>query len=286
MKLQGRKALITGANQGLGETLAAEFVAEGADVFLIAREATLLEKVARQLQEGKPRPDQKIAWATTDISRPEEVDRLRERVEAELGELTILVNNAGIYGPIGPLDEIAWDEWVQAIQINLIGTTYVMRAFLPGFKRQSYGKIINLSGGGATAPQPRFSSYAASKAAVVRLTETLAHELADYQVDINAIAPGALNTRLLDQVLKAGPDKAGADFYNRSLSQKEKGGAPLEKGAKLAVWLASAESDGFTGRLVSAVWDDWANFSRQLEKIRASDVFTLRRIVPEDRGWQ
>src|SRR5205807_6845166 len=126
--------------------------------------------------------------------------------------------------------------------VNLLGTALMTRAVLPLLRAQGYGKIINLSGGGATAPLPRFSAYAASKAAVVRLTETLACELKDDHIDINAIAPGALNTRLLDDVLTAGPDKVGQDFYDRSVKQHEQGGASLARGAALATYLASAES--------------------------------------------
>ena len=286
MKLKGRSALITGANQGLGEAIAHEFVSQGADVLLAARNTLLLEQTVEKLRAMRPDPAQKVEGLAADIGSLPDIERLREKVEADFPPLTILVNNAGVYGPIGPLDEIDWEEWVQAVQINLVGTAAIMRAFLPGFKAQKYGKIINLSGGGATAPLPRFSAYAASKAAIVRLTETLAHELTDYRVDVNAIAPGALNTRLLDQVLEAGPEKAGSDFYQRSRKQQQEGGTSLKKGAELAVWLASAESDGFSGRLVSAVWDDWAKFSQKLDRIAGSDVFTLRRIVPQDRGWE
>ena len=131
--------------------------------------------------------------------------RLSPALRAILPGLDILVNNAGVYGPMGPIEENDWEAWVRAIQINLFGTVLMSRAVIPIFRGQNYGKIINLSGGGATAPLPRMSSYAASKAAVVRLTETLAEELRDAHVDVNAIAPGALNTRLLDEVLAAGP---------------------------------------------------------------------------------
>ena len=135
-------------------------------------------------------------------------------------------------------------------------------------------------------PLPFFSAYAASKAALVRLTETFAEELKEARVDVNAIAPGALNTRLLDEVLAAGPQREGQDFYRRSLQQKQEGGAPLERGAELAVFLASPRSDGLSGRLISAVWDDWAALPGQKERLMASDVYTLRRIVPRDRGWE
>src|SRR6202158_5282688 len=153
-------------------------------------------------------------------------------------------------------------------------------------KRTGRGKIINLAGGGATSPLPKLSAYAASKAAVVRLTETLAEELGEFSIDVNAIAPGALNTRLVQEILSAGPDAVGKEFYQKSLKQRDFGGVPPEKAARLCVYLASEMSDGITGKLISAQWDPWDilhSFRGQLSK---SDIYTLRRIVPEDRGWK
>jgi 3-oxoacyl-[acyl-carrier protein] reductase len=183
---------------------------------------------------------------------------------------------------MGPIETVDWDAWIEAIQINLFGTVQMCRAAIPIMRARGYGKIINLSGGGATAPLPRISAYAASKAAIVRLTETFAEELRDAHIDVNAIAPGALNTRLLDEVLAAGPEKVGQDFYDRAIKQHDQGGAPLEKGAALVTFLASAASDGITGRLLSALWDDWANLPEKRDQL--GDIYTLRRIVPEDRG--
>jgi 3-oxoacyl-[acyl-carrier protein] reductase len=283
MKLINKVAVITGANRGLGETIAQAYAREGANLLLAAREAELLQTVAASLPRSA---DQRIEWQTADISKPEEVTALANQALELFGRIDILVNNAGVYGPIGFFEEVDWQEWCDAININLFGTVAMTRAVVPTMKKQSAGKIINLSGGGATAPLPRFSAYAASKAAVVRLTETMAHELASFNIDVNAIAPGALNTRLLDQVLEAGPEQAGEDFYRRSLKQREEGGAPLEVGADLAVFLASNESNGISGRLISAIWDDWKNFPQDLDRLKSSDVFTLRRIVPEDRGWE
>jgi 3-oxoacyl-[acyl-carrier protein] reductase len=159
---------------------------------------------------------------------------------------------------------------------------------LPHMKKNNAGKIINLSGGGATAPLPRISAYATSKAAVVRLTETLAEECKEYSIEINAVAPGALNTRLLDEVLEAGPDRVGRTFYEKALKQKSDGGTPLDLGASLCVYLASSESNGITGKLISAPWDPWQNLAHYREDLKNSDIYTLRRIVEKDRGknWE
>ncbi|MEI6179937.1 MAG: SDR family oxidoreductase [Chloroflexales bacterium] len=283
--LEGRAALITGANQGLGLALARAYVQAGANVMLCARNTELLAQARSELS-ALAAPGQIVAAHAADVSRPDEVAQLVATTLQHFPQLHILVNNAGVYGPKGVIEEVDWTEWVQAISINLLGSVLLCRAVLPHFKAQHYGKIIQISGGGATNPLPRLSAYAASKAAIVRFAETLAEEVRDDGIDVNAIAPGALNTRLLDEVLEAGPEKVGQSFYERSLQQRAQGGTPLDKGAALAVFLAAAASDGITGKLISAIWDPWAELPEYLEDLRRTDVYTLRRIVPKDRGLE
>jgi NAD(P)-dependent dehydrogenase (short-subunit alcohol dehydrogenase family) len=283
--LSGRGAIITGANQGLGRVIAEHYVRAGADVLLTARDEKRLEEV-REALKPIARADQKVLIHRNDVSDRQSCDEVVALAQREIPGLNILVNNAGVYGPKGALEDIDWDEWVRAIEINLFGTVYMCRAIIPILKAKKYGKIVNLSGGGATAPLPRISAYAASKAAVVRMTDTLAEELKEWNIDVNSIAPGALNTRLLDEVLQAGPEKVGKSFYERSMKQRQDGGAPMGKGAALAVFLAAKESDGISGRLISAVWDDWQTLPAQRDQIARSDVYTLRRIVPKDRGME
>jgi 3-oxoacyl-[acyl-carrier protein] reductase len=283
MTLSGRTAIITGANQGLGKAIAEHFVRAGASVLLMARNETLLCQAEEELRSLVHEPGQQVHHLAGDVGQPECCAAIAARATELFGRVTILVNNAGVYGPMGPIEDVDWGEWVEAMRINLFGTVLMCRAVIPLLRKQSYGKIINLSGGGATAPLPRISAYAASKAAVVRLTETFAEELRDAHVDVNAIAPGALNTRLLDEVLAAGPEKVGRAFYECSLKQQTGGGVPLDRGAALAVFLASADSDGITGRLLSAAWDDWSSLPARRAELAGSDVYTLRRIVPEDR---
>jgi len=185
---------------------------------------------------------------------------------------------------MGLTESVSLDEWRRAIDINLFGVLLPCRAVIPHFKKAGRGKIVVLSGGGATNPLPNISAYAASKAAVVRLMETLAEELKSFHVDVNAIAPGALATRLVDEVLAAGPEKVGAAFFEKNKSWKEQGAVPLELGASLAVYLASAESDGITGKLISAQWDDWAKLHEHRDELAKSDIYCLRRITAKDRG--
>jgi NAD(P)-dependent dehydrogenase (short-subunit alcohol dehydrogenase family) len=281
--LEGRTALITGASQGLGLAIGRAYVEAGASVFLCGRDEGRLTQ-ARDDMASLARRGQQVLAQPADVSRPADVQRLVAAALAAFPRLHILVNNAGVYGPMGSIDDVDWDAWVEAIEINLFAPVLMCRAVLPHFKAHRAGKIIQLSGGGATNPLPRISAYAASKAAVVRFSETLAEEVREDGIDVNAIAPGALNTRLLDEVLEAGPDRTGTKFYEQSLRQKEQGGAPLERGAALAVFLGSAASDGITGKLLSAIWDPWEDLPEHRQDLAGTDVYTLRRIVPSDRG--
>ena len=282
MTLNGRVAIVTGSSVGLGAAIAEQFASEGASLVLCARNVDALEAQRTALQSRYP--DIKIVACQTDVARSGDVDRLFELVARSFDKVDILVNNAGIYGPMGNIETVDMAEWEAAITINLLGTVYCCRRAVTLFAENKYGKIINLSGGGATNPLPGISAYAASKAAVVRFTETLALEVAAHNIDVNAVAPGALATRLTDQLLEAGPEKVGASLYERMKKLKSDGGTPLELGAKLCVYLASAESDGLTGRLLAAQWDPWP-FNDQIKAdIAASDIYTLRRIVPGDRA--
>lgn len=246
MKLKNKISLVTGASQGLGKAIAYAFVKEGAHVAICARDSKLVESIADELRTESV-DGQKVLAAPCDVSSPGQVESLFADISAHLGPVEILVNNAGVYGPKGGSENVPFEEWARAVEINLYGTFLPCQFAIRQMKGAGRGKIINLSGGGATAPLPRISAYAASKAAVVRLTETLAEELREFFIDVNAIAPGPLNTRLLDEILSAGSEAVGKAFYERSLKQLDSGGVPLERAANLCVYLASEFSDGITG---------------------------------------
>jgi NAD(P)-dependent dehydrogenase (short-subunit alcohol dehydrogenase family) len=281
--LAGRTALITGASQGLGLEIARAYLDSGvAGICICGRDPVALERAQAELAK-RAAPAQKVLAHAADVSCPEDVRTLVELALDGLGGVTVLVCNAGVYGPKGSLAQSDWSEWTRTVEINLLGSVLPARQLLEHFVRRGYGKVVQLSGGGATGPLPGLSAYAASKAAVVRFAETLAEELREHRVDVNAIAPGALNTRMLDEVLEAGPQLVGERFYERALEQQRSGGIPLRHGADLAVFLGSAASDGITGKLLSAVWDPWQELHERVRELD-SDVYTLRRIVPRDRG--
>lgn len=282
--LEGRTAIVTGASQGLGLEIASAFLDAGASVCICARDAKVLEQAATTLR-ARAKAGQSVIVEAGDVSNENDTVRIvSSAAKAFGGRIDILVNNAGIYGPKGPTEELAWTDWVQTIEINLYGSVHMARAVVPYMKQAQHGKIIQMSGGGATQPMARFTAYAASKAAVVRFADSLAEELKSDCIEVNSIAAGALNTRFLEEVLQAGPEKVGAAFYKRSLEQKEKGGAPFEKPIALCLFLASRASDGITGKLISALWDNWEEFPNHKEELAKSDVYTIRRIVGKDRG--
>jgi len=273
---------VTGASHGLGLEIARTFVVAGADVCICARTAPDLERARGELAELAG-DERRVLAVQADVAEADSVAELAERALERFPELTALVNNAGVYGPMGTIEDVDWDAWVRAIQINLMGSVLTARALTPHFKRRGYGKIVQLAGGGASAPMPGISAYAASKAAIVRFAETLAGELRPFGVDVNAIGPGALNTRMLDEVLEAGPERVGQQYFDRAVAQRDAGGADPARGAELACFLASGSSDGITGKHLSAIWDPWAELPEHRADLE-TDVYTLRRIVPADRG--
>lgn len=284
MLLRRKNALITGGSRGIGKAIAEEFLKEGAGVVIIARDPKELKKAYLELSKKYPK---RIFAERTDVSKLKDVKKLRGKIKKHVGHIDILVNAAGIQGEIGSFTENNMLSWETALHVNLLGTAYIMHEFLPDMIKHGKGKIINFSGGGATGPRPFFSSYSASKTAVVRLTETVAEELQEkkIKIDINAIAPGAVNTRLLNELISAGSNKTGKKEYEEALKRTKSGGENPQKAARLAVFLASFKSDSLTGRLISAIYDTWQEIPKHKKEIMNSDIYTLRRIIPKDRGY-
>jgi len=283
MKLVNKNVIVTGASQGFGLAVAQAYLTEGANVMICARNEEKLYNAIQFLEKFRFHSSQLYSFKA-DISNPSDNKLIVEFALNKFSHIDILVANAGIYGPKGSIEDVLWEEWSHAIDVNLKGTVLTCREVVSVMKKQRFGKIIILSGGGATKAMPFLSAYAVSKAAIVRFSDTLAEEVIDFNVYVNSIAPGALNTRLLDEILESGPEKVGKSFYEQSLKQKESGGAPLEKGAELCVYLGSDESNGISGKLISAIWDPWQDFNLYKEELMASDIYTLKRIIPEDRG--
>ena len=176
-------------------------------------------------------------------------------------------------------------NWSATVRANLDGTYFALRAFASLLARAPRrAKVVCFSGGGATQARANFSAYGAAKTGVVRLVETIALEEQGRALDINALAPGAINTRLTEEVLALGPAVVGAAEFAAAQKQQASGGASLEQALGLVEWLLSPASDGITGRLLSAQWDPWKNLSAERDLPAGSDLYTLRRITPKASG--
>ena len=224
MKLKGKTAIITGGNRGIGRAVAEAFLKEDARVFLIASGAEETSKTIEELSKKFSGVDGTVC----DVSSEAEVAVAVKKAAEKMGSIDILVNAAGIYGPIGSTLEVDTTHWRKTYEVNVFGTFYMIRSVGKLMKEKNGGKIINFSGGG-DGPLPNFSAYNSSKVAIVRLTETLAEEFKSFGVEINAIAPGAVNTKFLDEALAAGEEKVGKERYQKLLKQKQERRTPPEK---------------------------------------------------------
>ncbi len=274
-------AVVTGASRGLGEAIARRLWEEGFHLLLTARNARDLDAVAASLPA---RPGQRAETLPADLRDDGAPARISDRLQALGAHRVALVNNAGTQGPIGPLADQPADEWQATVAVNLFAPVALCRALLPRMQADGYGRIVNLSGGGAAGSRPNFSAYAASKAALVRATEVLADELRGRDICVNSVAPGAMGTDMLKAVLAAGPEKAGAREHELAARALRAPGDGMAKAAALVAFLCSPACAGITGRLISAVWDPWPELPARRAELETSDIFTLRRIVPGDRG--
>ncbi|MFN0105237.1 MAG: SDR family NAD(P)-dependent oxidoreductase [Bryobacteraceae bacterium] len=271
--------LITGASRGLGEATAREFWNSGASLILTARHEERLDAL-REALLATAATGQRIHCIAADLSNAAGAEFVLRAARERVRRLDVLVNNAAVVGPIGKFWENEAAAWTETLQVNLLAPAELMRGAIPWMAAGGGGVIINLSGGGATSPRPNFSAYATAKAALVRLSETVAVEAEPLGVRVHCVAPGAMNTEMLEAVLRAAPESE----YGKALQQKENGGADPRVAARLCVFLAGDDAASVTGRLFSAVWDPWERMGEWAGELRGSDIYTLRRIVPEDRG--
>ncbi|OGG58862.1 hypothetical protein A2765_00585 [Candidatus Kaiserbacteria bacterium RIFCSPHIGHO2_01_FULL_56_24] len=268
--MENKTALVTGGSRGIGLAIAQALAGKGYGIVLVARSQQELDDA----KEGIPSQVQTFAVDVTDIAAVTEMIRA-------IPALDILVNAAGVIEPIAPIETVDPERWLELLKINVFGTFLVTQACIPLLAKCG-GTIINFVGGGEGA-FPNFSAYAASKGAIARFTETAATEFKAKNITVNAIAPGAVNTKMTEDMIAAGKD-AGMQ-YQEALKQKDNDSATPEKAVRLALWLCSDASRGVSGKIISAQWDDYEKFPEHAKDIASTDVFTMRRVRPKDRGF-
>ena len=275
--------LITGASRGLGKELAHTFWKAGYQLLLVSRQPPSCEEFQKPQLDVS---DQKIKSFSCDLACAEDLEQLLRKLEPFGAEIDVLINNAAIQGPIGEFVNNDAVQWKQTLEVNLMSPSKISQWVGKHMKAKKLGTIINLSGGGATGPRPNFSAYATAKAGLVRFSETLAEELKTYNVSVNCIAPGAMPTEMLRQVLLAGPVDSGDAEYEKARELFAEGQGSTQQVTDLALFLASDQGRRITGKLISALWDNWEEWPNHMEELQQSDVYSLRRITGRDRGMQ
>ena len=273
--LSGRHVLITGGSRGIGLSIAIACKRAGANVTVLARSEKDLAQAEKELKAVGPQA--KALALKADVTSDADLNRAYETSVKAHGPIYGLICASGVYGALGAFSQIPFEEWEKTITINLTGTARTIHRALKHMTDAKGGRIILFSGGGQ-GPMANFSDYVTSKGAIWRLNETLAAELAPRKIFVNSIAPGAVNTKLLDDLLEAGPDRIGKDVYEKSLQQRESGGQSPDKAAELSLYLLSDKSAGLYGKTLSAIWDKYGEFEN-LEQMSKTDLFTYRRVV-------
>ncbi len=239
-RLNDRVAVITGGSRGIGKATAQKLVREGASVALLDILSDETAQTARELQAGGA----KVIGIRTDITRKEEVQMAMEQVIGKFGRVDILVNNAALVNP-ALLEEVRDGDWDQVVNVNLKGTFFCTRAVLPGMKERRYGKIVNISSRASLGKEVR-TVYSATKAALIGLTRTWALELAQYNINVNAIGPGPIATAMFKV---ANPDESPRTKAILNAVPLRRMGQP-EDVANLVSFLASDESSFITGQVI------------------------------------
>jgi 3-oxoacyl-[acyl-carrier protein] reductase len=276
MLFSGKKIIITGGSKGIGKTLTKYFFDKGAFVVICSRNKNEVFSTCKEIDES----GQRCIGVEADVSKNEDAKKVVDFAIHSFGSIDMLINNAGIIGQTGDFASSDLSAWGDAIAVNLFGTVNCTRYILPYMKKAGHGKIVNFAGAGVGSkkPLPQLSSYYTSKVAITGFTETIAAELTDYNIQINCIAPGAINTNITEYLLTQGEAKIGKEMYERTLKQKEEGGDSEEKVCMLVSFLLSKDSNHISGRLLSSKWDS-VSLLKKLE--RDTDLFKLRRIDNE-----
>ena len=277
--IKRKNVIITGGSEGFGFEIAKYLVKKNYNIIICSRNKNKLKLADNELSKIKMSKDQIILLKQVDISNQSQVRIFVKFCISKFHKIDVLINNAGTYGSIKPFASTKWKDWVKGIETNLYGSIYTIMFLLPTFKKQKMGKIIQLAGGGASKAMQNFSSYSVSKTAIVRFVESIALELKNYNIDVNAISPGALNTKMIDEVLRIDKKIIGENFYHSNVKIKNNKKNLFLKPLELINFLISNKSNGISGKMISALWDNYKIWPKHIDQINNKELYVLRREI-------
>ena len=283
--IKRKTILVTGASQGLGFEISKRLLVSGYNIGICSKNLSRLNRAYKYLLKLKKK-NQKIFFKNVDLTKQLEVKNFIKSSINKFGKIHGLINNAGILGPKGKFEKLNINEWKRTIDTNLYASIYTCLYIVPHFKKNKGGKIIQLSGAGALSPMENFTAYSASKAAVVRFADTLSEELKKFNIQVNSVAAGAINTQMIEEIIQAGAKNVGNNFYRRIKKQKKNGGIPFKNVTELILYLLKDEAKFLNGKIISPKWDNWKNWKNNKNLIKNTEVYTLRRFRGKNIGYK
>jgi NAD(P)-dependent dehydrogenase (short-subunit alcohol dehydrogenase family) len=264
-------AIVTGGGRGIGKAIALGLAKAGAAVAVVARSEDQLAETVKEITQLGSR----AISVTADVSDPTAVQKMLVEVEKSLGSVDLLVNNAGLAGPIGPTWETAPDDWWRCLEVNLRGPMLCSRAVLPGMIAHGGGRIVNVASGAGTFAIPYLGAYVTSKTALIRFTEILALETATHRIKVFAIEPGTVRTSMAEYALESEEGRLWMSWFGEIFKRGED--VPPDHAADLVVLLASGRADALSGRFFT-IKDDVVGLAARAGGKGLGDAQALRLI--------
>jgi NAD(P)-dependent dehydrogenase (short-subunit alcohol dehydrogenase family) len=268
--LNGQVAIVTGGGRGFGQAIAKALAAAGAAVTVTSRTQSQVEETASAIEAAGG----KALALQADVNSQADWDRVVRETEAKLGPITLLVANAALSDPAGPIYASDPDIWQQTLDTNVMGSVRGARAVLPGMVDRGAGRMIIISSGSALAAAPYTSPYRVSKTALLRLAEILALEVKDHGVSVFSIHPGVINSTILDSAARTEEGRKWVPHFAQMVESGKVFTGP-EQCAECCVYLATGAADAMSGRYLSAT-DDYRALAARGEEIREKDLQVLR----------
>ncbi len=285
VSFKNKNIIITGASEGLGFEIAKRFIENNANLIICSSNYKKIKSAFYRLNKDL-KYYQKIYFYKIDLSQEKEVYKFVKFTKNKFKKIDCLINNAAMLGPMGKLEDLDWKKFKKTIQVNFLSPALIIKLLLPIFKKQKKGKIIQIAGGGSSSPSILRNPYAASKAGIVRLVENISEELKllKLNVQINSVSPGVMNTKMFKKIIIKGKKILGNKMI-RELNKKNNNKTDYNKIVELIFFLSSNFSKEITGKNISANWDNWKIWNNNINKIKKSDLYTIRRIVGSDRKF-